>query len=95
MLINFSKYLEYSIEKSGKWMGTELMYPAYESNTLFSHLFLSRGCEFRFPSTSSYNRMLIHRTAAFFGMDHNVDSETQQCVIVAVTKGTRIPEVSS
>lgn len=38
--------------------------------------------------------MLIHRTAAFFGMDHNVDSETQQCVIVAVTKGTRIPEVS-
>lgn len=37
--------------------------------------------------------MLIHRTAAFFGMDHNVDSDTQQCVIVAVTKGTRIPEV--
>lgn len=37
--------------------------------------------------------MLIHRTAAFFGMDHNVDTDTQQCVIVAVTKGTRIPEV--
>ncbi|KAH8302686.1 hypothetical protein KR044_009533 [Drosophila immigrans] len=53
----------------------------------------SRGCEYRFPATSSYNRMLIHRTAAFFGMDHNVDSDTQQCVIVAVTKGTRIPEI--
>lgn len=53
----------------------------------------SRGCEYRFPPTSSYNRMLIHRTAAFFGMDHNVDTDTQQCVIVAVTKGTRIPEV--
>ncbi|KAH8252097.1 hypothetical protein KR026_003039 [Drosophila bipectinata] len=53
----------------------------------------SRGCEYRFPPASSYNRMLIHRTAAFFGMEHNVDTETQQCVIVAVTKGTRIPEI--
>ncbi|XP_034658114.1 protein encore isoform X5 [Drosophila subobscura] len=50
-------------------------------------------CEFRFPPASSYNRMLIHRTAAFFGMEHNVDTETQQCVIVAATKGTRIPEI--
>lgn len=37
--------------------------------------------------------MLIHRTAAFFGMEHNVDTETQQCVIVAPTKNTRIPDV--
>lgn len=41
---------------------------------------------------SSYNRMLIHRMAAYFGMDHNVDS-TQQSVIATVTKDTRIPEV--
>lgn len=47
----------------------------------------------RFAPTSSYNRMLIHRTAAFFGMEHNVDAATQQCVIVATTKGTRIPDV--
>ena len=53
----------------------------------------SRG-EIRFPQASSYNRMLIHRTAAFFGMEHNVDTETQQCVIVAPTKNTRIPEVN-
>nr|XP_036672348.1 protein encore isoform X2 [Drosophila suzukii] len=53
----------------------------------------SRGCEYRFPPASSYNRMLIHRTAAFFGMEHNVDTETQQCVIVAVAKNTRIPEI--
>lgn len=53
----------------------------------------SRG-EIRFPQASSYNRMLIHRTAAFFGMEHNVDTETQQCVIVAPTKNTRIPDVS-
>uniref|UniRef100_W8AEX7 Protein encore n=1 Tax=Ceratitis capitata TaxID=7213 RepID=W8AEX7_CERCA len=52
----------------------------------------SRG-ELRFPPASSYNRMLIHRTAAFFGMEHNVDTETQQCVIVAATKNTRIPEI--
>ncbi|KAL9911642.1 R3H domain containing protein encore isoform 1-T13 [Glossina fuscipes fuscipes] len=49
--------------------------------------------EMRFPSASSYNRMLIHRTAAFFGMEHNVDTETQQCVIVAPTKNTRIPDI--
>lgn len=47
----------------------------------------------KFPPMSSYNRMLVHRTAAYFGMDHNVDS-TQQCVIASVTKDTRIPEVS-
>ncbi|XP_065362350.1 protein encore isoform X4 [Calliphora vicina] len=52
----------------------------------------NRG-EIRFPQASSYNRMLIHRTAAFFGMEHNVDTETQQCVIVAPTKNTRIPEI--
>lgn len=42
---------------------------------------------------SSYNRMLIHRVAAFFGMDHNVDA-TQQCVIAGVTKATRVPDVT-
>lgn len=41
---------------------------------------------------SSYNRMLIHRVAAFFGMEHNVDP-TQHCVIAAVTKATRVPDV--
>jgi hypothetical protein len=37
--------------------------------------------------------MLVHRTAAYFGMDHNVDS-TQQCVIASITKDTRLPDVS-
>lgn len=50
--------------------------------------------EMRFPAASSYHRMLIHRTAAFFGMDHNVDTETQTCVIVTKTRSTRIPDVS-
>jgi len=55
----------------------------------------NRGRTFiKFPPMSSYNRMLVHRTAAYFGMDHNVDS-TQQCVIASTTKDTRIPDVSS
>lgn len=41
---------------------------------------------------SSYNRMLIHRVAAYFGMDHNVDT-SQQCVIAGITNATRVPEV--
>lgn len=36
--------------------------------------------------------MLIHRVAAWFGMEHNVDG-TLQCVIVGTTKTTRIPDV--
>lgn len=46
----------------------------------------------KFPTMSSYNRMLIHRVAAWFGMEHNVDG-TLQCVIVATAKSTRLPEV--
>lgn len=46
----------------------------------------------KFPTMSSYNRMLIHRVAAWFGMEHNVDS-AGQCVIVNTTKATRLPEV--
>lgn len=41
---------------------------------------------------SSYNRMLVHRTAAYFGMEHNVDG-SQQSVIASVSKDTRIPDV--
>ncbi|XP_049542075.1 protein encore-like isoform X5 [Anopheles darlingi] len=48
--------------------------------------------QMKFPPMSSYNRMLIHRVAAYFGMEHNVDA-TQQCVIAEVTSGTRIPEI--
>lgn len=36
--------------------------------------------------------MLIHRVAAWFGMEHNVDGMLQ-CVIVGTTKTTRVPEV--
>lgn len=43
---------------------------------------------------SSYNRMLIHRVAAWFGMEHNVDPSLQ-CVIVGTTKAARIPEVEN
>lgn len=32
----------------------------------------SRTCH-RFPAMSSYHRMLVHRVAAYFGMEHNVD----------------------
>lgn len=40
---------------------------------------------------SSYQRMLVHRVAAYFGMDHNVD-QTGKSVIINKTSNTRIPE---
>ncbi|XP_064595222.1 cAMP-regulated phosphoprotein 21-like isoform X2 [Liolophura sinensis] len=45
----------------------------------------------KFPPMSSYNRMLVHRIAAFFGLDHNVD-QTGKAVIVNKTSNTRVPE---
>ncbi|KAG8227561.1 hypothetical protein J437_LFUL000661 [Ladona fulva] len=36
----------------------------------------------KFPPMSSYQRMLVHRVAAFFGMEHNVDS-TGNAVVVS------------
>ncbi|KAM6169771.1 cAMP-regulated phosphoprotein 21 isoform 20-T20 [Rhynchocyon petersi] len=45
----------------------------------------------KFPQMSSYQRMLVHRVAAYFGLDHNVD-QTGKCVIINKTCNTRIPE---
>eukprot|EP00058_Branchiostoma_floridae_P005355 XP_002590843.1 hypothetical protein BRAFLDRAFT_90007 [Branchiostoma floridae] len=42
-----------------------------------------------FPPMTSYHRMLVHRVAAYFGMDHNVDS-TGKAVIINKTCNTRI-----
>ncbi|XP_016403347.1 R3H domain-containing protein 1-like [Sinocyclocheilus rhinocerous] len=40
---------------------------------------------------TSYHRMLLHRVAAYFGLDHNVD-QTGKCVIINKTSNTRIPD---
>lgn len=47
---------------------------------------------YKFPPMSSYQRMLVHRCAAYFGMDHNVEL-SGKCVVVTRTKNTRIPDV--
>lgn len=47
---------------------------------------------YKFPPMSSYQRMLVHRCAAYFGMDHNVEI-SGKCVIVTRTKNTRIPDM--
>lgn len=40
---------------------------------------------------SSYNRMLVHRTAAYFGLDHNVD-QSGQAVVCTKSDSTRLPD---
>ncbi|KAL1267287.1 hypothetical protein QQF64_032650, partial [Cirrhinus molitorella] len=45
----------------------------------------------KFPPMTSYHRMLLHRVAAYFGLDHNVD-QSGKCVIVNKTSSTRIPD---
>lgn len=47
----------------------------------------------KFPPMSSYHRMFVHRVAAFFGLEHNID-EAGSSVIVIKQKGvTRIPDI--
>ncbi|XP_069032218.1 LOW QUALITY PROTEIN: cAMP-regulated phosphoprotein 21 [Embiotoca jacksoni] len=54
--------------------------------------FITRNSPFKkFPHMSSYHRMLVHRVAAYFGMEHNVD-QTGRAVIINRTSSTRIPE---
>ncbi|XP_069880048.1 R3H domain-containing protein 1 isoform X6 [Dipodomys merriami] len=45
----------------------------------------------KFPPMTSYHRMLLHRVAAYFGLDHNVD-QSGKSVIVNKTNNTRIPD---
>uniref|UniRef100_A0A4W4DPC6 R3H domain containing 1 n=1 Tax=Electrophorus electricus TaxID=8005 RepID=A0A4W4DPC6_ELEEL len=45
----------------------------------------------KFPPMTSYHRMLLHRVAAYFGLDHNVDP-TGKAVVINKTSSTRIPD---
>ncbi|XP_057257812.1 R3H domain-containing protein 1 isoform X3 [Pezoporus wallicus] len=45
----------------------------------------------KFPPMTSYHRMLLHRVAAYFGLEHNVD-QSGKSVIVNKTTNTRIPD---
>ncbi|XP_053253456.1 R3H domain-containing protein 1-like [Podarcis raffonei] len=43
------------------------------------------------PPMTSYHRMSLHRVAAYFGLEHNVD-QSGKSVIVNKTSNTRIPD---
>ncbi|XP_047433027.1 R3H domain-containing protein 1 isoform X3 [Mugil cephalus] len=45
----------------------------------------------KFPPMTPYHRMLLHRVAAYFGMDHNVDPSGKS-VVINKTINTRIPD---
>ncbi|KAK1805099.1 hypothetical protein P4O66_019456 [Electrophorus voltai] len=54
--------------------------------------FMMDNCSYRkFPQMSSYHRMLVHRVAAYFGLEHNVD-HSGKAVIINKTSNSRIPE---
>lgn len=44
----------------------------------------------KLPPASSYNRMIIHRVAVLFGLDHNVDN-SGRCVVVSKTSNSKPP----
>lgn len=43
---------------------------------------------FKYEQMTSYHRMLVHRVAAYFGLDHNVDS-TGKAVVISKTPSSR------
>ncbi|KHJ48233.1 NADH-quinone oxidoreductase, chain I [Trichuris suis] len=45
----------------------------------------------RFAPMTSYNRMIVHRVAAFFGLHHNVD-QLGTAVVVSKTEYSRVPD---
>ncbi|XP_072388569.1 uncharacterized protein enc isoform X1 [Diabrotica undecimpunctata] len=47
---------------------------------------------YKFPPMSSYQRMLVHRCAAYFGLDHNIEP-TGKAVVVTKTRNTRLPDI--
>lgn len=61
--------------------------PKHSSNFVF-HFPYSNQYK-KFPQMTSYHRMLLHRVAAYFGMDHNVD-QTGKAVIINKTGNTRM-----
>uniref|UniRef100_A0A0N4ZNQ4 R3H domain-containing protein n=1 Tax=Parastrongyloides trichosuri TaxID=131310 RepID=A0A0N4ZNQ4_PARTI len=47
----------------------------------------------KFDPMTSYDRMLIHRTASFFNLDHNVD-QTGKCVVITKNEKSKCPDES-
>lgn len=64
-------------------------HPTSLSSHIFPHFPFSLSPFKKFPHMSSYHRMLVHRVAAYFGMEHNVD-QTGKSVIINRTSGTRM-----
>ena len=50
---------------------------------------LNRDQHYQLAEMCSYDRMICHRVAAFYGMEHNID-KSGKCVIVSKTKFTRM-----
>jgi len=48
---------------------------------------------YQFQAMNSYERMIVHRVAAYFGLHHNTDKNAQ-CVVISKTPNMRIPELS-
>ena len=44
----------------------------------------------KLPSWDSYHRMLAHRVAAYFGLEHNVDPLDKTSVVVQKGPSTRM-----
>uniref|UniRef100_A0A0K0FG59 Protein encore (inferred by orthology to a D. melanogaster protein) n=1 Tax=Strongyloides venezuelensis TaxID=75913 RepID=A0A0K0FG59_STRVS len=64
-----------------------------ETEEKLSNFINSDDRTLKFDPMTSYDRMLIHRTASFFNLDHNVD-QTGKCVVITKNEKSRCPDES-
>lgn len=72
-----------------RWDSYLLSLHMSESPFLTLSVYFYRDQFLQLSEMCSYDRMLVHRVAAFYGMDHNIN-QTGKSVIVSKTKFTRV-----
>ena len=65
-------------------------YIIYNNIAFNSESSRSRVEPLKLPPWDSYHRMLAHRVAAYFGLEHNVDPIDKSCVVVCKGPQTRV-----
>uniref|UniRef100_A0A0B7AUG6 SUZ domain-containing protein n=1 Tax=Arion vulgaris TaxID=1028688 RepID=A0A0B7AUG6_9EUPU len=87
--VNIPKFMKDTLQKSAKDRKTILSY----EDQLLNFVNNESAQTHKMAEMTSYDRMIVHRLAAFLGLEHNVDS-TGKCVILSRTENTRNVKLS-
>ncbi|BFZ22527.1 hypothetical protein BsWGS_25566 [Bradybaena similaris] len=83
------QFMKETLTKSAKDKKTILQY----EDQLLNFINSDSSQTYKMAEMTSYDRMIVHRLAAFLGLEHNVDS-TGKCVVLSRTENTRSVKLS-